>query len=210
MSNVAWFAPIPPNALAGKAAETYERLVETFGNEAPPEPFLIYAHAPAFMHDFYMNFKRFVMTEGKLDLPTKTLVAYAAAVVLDCKPWRDDLAQRCVAVGLTPDMVRGAAAVAAACTTYNVFFKFRDLAGTDVFAGLPVGLRAFTFANAGLEDRVVEILNVAISDLGGCKPCTSGHVEKARQLGVSDEALHEAVQAAAVIAGGAAFLRAAN
>jgi alkyl hydroperoxide reductase subunit D len=54
----------------------------------------------------------------------------------------------------------------------------------------------------------VELINVVISDINGCKQCTSGHIEKARQLGVSEEAMQEAVQCAATMTAGCAFLNA--
>jgi alkyl hydroperoxide reductase subunit D len=101
-------------------------------------------------------------------------------------------------------------AVAAACFMYNVFFKFRDIAGTDVFQGMSVGLRAHTFSGTGLDPKTVELINIAISDVNGCKPCTSGHVEKARQLGVAEEAILEAIQCTATMAAGIAFLKASG
>jgi alkyl hydroperoxide reductase subunit D len=93
---------------------------------------------------------------------------------------------------------------------YNAFFKFRDLAGSDVFGGMSVGLRAHTFANTSLDPKMVELVNIAISDLNGCKPCTSGHVDSARKLGLSDDAILECVQCAATMASGCGFLNAAG
>jgi len=208
-STAAGLRPRAESELAEKAAETLGRVRELFGAEPIPEAFLVYANAPAFLHDFYMNLKRFVLTPGKLDLKTKLLTAYCAAVVLGCKEWRDVFAARLGAAGATEDEVAGAAAIAATCSMYNAFFKFRDLAGVEAFSAMPVGLRAFAFGNSGLDEKTVETINVAISDLNACKPCTSGHVAKAQQLGVSDEALLEAVQAAATVAAAAVFLRAA-
>jgi alkyl hydroperoxide reductase subunit D len=208
MSSSAGLRPLAESDLNEKAAETLGRVRELFGEEPIPEAFFIFANAPAFMHDFYMNFKRFVLTAGKLDLKTKLLVAYSASVVLGAKEWRDFVAAKLKANGADDATIAAAAAVASSCAMYNVFFKFRDLAGVDAFQAMPVGLRAFAFANSGLDEKTVETINVAISDLNGCKPCTSGHVAKALGIGVSEEALLEAVQAAATIAGGAAFLRA--
>jgi lipoyl-dependent peroxiredoxin subunit D len=93
---------------------------------------------------------------------------------------------------------------------YNIFFKFRDMSGSELFGGMGVGLRAHTFTSTSLDERLTELINVAISDINGCKPCTAGHVEKCRQLGVSDEALLETIQCAATVAAGATFLNAAK
>jgi alkyl hydroperoxide reductase subunit D len=201
--------PVAEADLSEKASETLERVKELFGGGDVPDAFLLYANVPAFMHDFYMNLKKFVLSPGKLDLKTKLTVAYAAAVVLDCQPWRDLLATRLKDAGGDDAVIAGAASIAATCSMYNAFFKLRDLSGVEAFQAMPVGLRAFAFANSGLDDKTVETINVAVSDLNGCKPCTSGHVAKAIGLGVTEEALLEAVQAAATIAAGAVFLRAA-
>ena len=209
MSSSVGLRPLAESELSEKATETLGRVRELFGDEPVPEAFLLLANAPAFMHDFYMNLKRFVLTAGKLDLKTKLLVAYSASVTLGAKEWRDLLAARLKANGVEENQVAAAASIAAACSMYNVFFKFRDLAGAESFQAMPVGLRAFAFGSSGLDEKTVETINVAISDLNGCKPCTSGHVAKAQSLGVTDEALLEAVQAASTIAGGAVFLRAA-
>ena len=209
MSSSAGLRPLAESELSEKAAETLGRVRDLFGDEPVPEAFFVYANAPAFMHDFYMNFKRFVLTAGKLDLTSKLLVAYCASVVLGAKEWRDLLAAKLKANGADGATIAAAAAVASSCSMYNVLFKFREMAGVDAFRAMPVGLRAFSFVSSDLDEKTVETINVAISDLNGCKSCTSGHVAKAISVGVPEEALFEAVQAAATIAGGAAFLRAA-
>jgi len=209
MSSSAGLRPLAESELSEKAAETLGRLRDLFGDEPVPEVFYVYANAPAFMHDFYMNFKRFVLTAGKLDLKSKLLVAYSAGVVLGASELRDLVAAKLKANGVEHATIAAAAAVASSCSMYNVLFKFRDISGVDAFKGMPVGLRAFSFVNSGLDEKTVETINVAISNLNGCRPCTSGHVAKAISVEISEEALLEAVQAAATIAGGATFLRAA-
>jgi lipoyl-dependent peroxiredoxin subunit D len=209
MSSSALLRPLAESELSEKAVETLNRIRELFGEEPVPEAFFLYANVPAFMHDFYMNFKRFVMTAGKLDLKTKLLVAYSAAVVLGSRDWRDYLSTKLKATGVEESTIAAAAAIAGTCSMYNAFFKFRDLAGIASFQTMPVGLRAFAFTNSGLDDKTVETINIAVSDLNACRPCTSGHVAKAVSLGVSEEAILEAVQAAATIAAGAVFMRGA-
>ena len=67
-----------------------------------------------------------------------------------------------------------------------------------------------TFAGTSLEESLVELINIAISDLNACKPCTSGHVEKAAKLGLSKEQMLETIQCASTIYAGAQFLNAAS
>jgi alkyl hydroperoxide reductase subunit D len=82
---------------------------------------------------------------------------------------------------------------------YNTFFKFRELSGSALFEGMGVGLRAHTFSSTSLGEKTVELLNTAVSDINACKPCTSGHVTHARELGVTDEQLLETIQCAATV-----------
>ncbi|HUQ68182.1 MAG TPA: carboxymuconolactone decarboxylase family protein [Planctomycetaceae bacterium] len=200
-------APVPAAEAADKVAQTYERLQELFGDAPIPEPFRLYARVPAFLSDFYMNFKKFCLGDGKLDAKTKAVIGLAVAGNAGCEPWADYFAARAKSLGADDQTVADTAAVASACTMYNIFFKFRDLSGSDLFSGMAVGLRAHTFAGTSLDDATVELINIAISDINGCKPCTEGHVTKARQLGVSDEALLETIQIAATVAAGTQFLK---
>jgi len=202
--------PISESDAVDKVAQTYERLREMLDGGAIPAPFLVYARVPAFLQDFYMNYKKFVYGDGHLPASTKSLVGVAVAATLKCGPWIDLLSARAAQQGLGQGQIQDTLAVAASCQMYNVFFKFRELSGSDLFSGMSVGLRAHTFAGTSLDQSTVELINIAVSDLNGCKPCTAGHVDKARALGLSDDALLECVQCAATIAAGCHFLNAAT
>ena len=205
---------VPPVNLANvtdeKTARTYERIKEMFGSDAIPEAFLIYGQVPAFLQDFYMNFKKFVHGSGKLDEKTRVIIALAVSALSGSEMWADYFAEKAKSLGLTDENVAEVLAVASTNSMYNTFFKFRNISGTEAFDGLPVGLRAHTFTGTSLDENTVELINIAISDLNACKPCVSGHVSKARQLGVGDEAILEAIQCAAVMMGGIQYLKAAG
>jgi len=201
--------PVLESAASEKVAQTYGRIKEMLGTEDLPDPFLAYAAVPAFLQDFYMNFKKFVWGAGQLDEKTRATIALAVSSATRSGPWIDFFSRRCRELGLPDQHLADTLAVTSACVMYNVFFKFRDLSGSDLYSGMSVGLRAHTFAGTSLDERTVELINIAISDLNGCKPCTTGHVEKARQLGVSDEAILEVVQVAATMAAGATYLNVA-
>src|SRR5258708_17790771 len=133
-------APIVEAEAAEKTAQTLSRLKELFGDGPTPEPFLIYARVPAFLQDFYMNFKQFVVGEGKVDLRTKAALGLAISTQQQSPYWTDYFAARCRQLGMTEQDLADVLAIAAACFMYNIFFKFRDIAGTDVFQGMSVGL----------------------------------------------------------------------
>jgi lipoyl-dependent peroxiredoxin subunit D len=153
-----------------------------------------------------MNFKKFVWTDGSLDARSKSTIALAVALALRSEFWTDFFSKRCLSFGSPEQNLADVAAVVASCQMYNVFFKFRDIAGSDLFTGMAVGLRAHTFSNTSLDAKTVEFINIAISDLNGCKPCTTGHVDKIRNLGVSNETILEAVQCVATMSAGCSFL----
>jgi len=197
--------PIAEGDAADKVAQTYERIREMFGGGPIPEPFLVYANVPAFLGDFYMNFKKFVYNEGALSPLHKATVGLAVASYHKCGVWIDYFTARILELGGGESHSTDVLAVTATCQMYNAFFKFRDLSGSDRYSGMSVGLRAHTFASTSLDEPTVELINVAISDLNGCKPCTSGHIDKARALGLSDEALLEAIQCASTMTAGCGF-----
>lgn len=203
-------APLPEADAEGKTERTYGRIKEMLGADAVPEPFLMYGRVEAFLQDFYMNFKKFVFEDGQLDARTKAIIGLAVSGHYGAGIWIDFFADRLKSMGGDDQLIADVLAVASTNAMYNAFFKFRDLSGSDVFGGMSVGLRAHTFMNTSLDEKMVELINVAISDLNACKPCTSGHVDKARQLGVSDEALLETIQCAATMSAGCAFLKAAG
>lgn len=203
-------APLPESEAQDKVAQTYGRIREMFGAEDIPAPFFVYGRVGAFLQDYYMNFKKFVYSEGKLDVRLKTLIGIAVSGHYGCGAWLDWFTSRLKALGGSDEQVAEVLAVTATNAMYNSFFKFRDLSGSSVFEGMSVGLRAHTFHGTSFDDRTIELLNIAISNLNACKPCTSGHVTKARDLGVSDDELLETVQCAATVAAGCSFLKAAD
>lgn len=202
--------PLPETEAQDKVLQTYGRIKEMFGSEFIPEPFLRFGRVGAFLQDYYMNFKKFVYSEGRIDVRMKTLIGLAVSSHYGCGIWLDFFTGRLKSIGGSDDQVAEVMAIVATNAMYNNFFKFRDLSGSETFSAMSVGLRAHTFTGTSFDETTVELLNIAISDLNACKPCTSGHVTKARDLGITDEQLLEVIQCAATVAAGCAFLKAAD
>ena len=202
--------PVPPAQAGEKLAQTYGRINEMLGTTELPAPFDTLGAVPVFAQDFYMNFKKFVWTAGQLDEKTKATIALGAAVILRSGPWIEFLSKRCRELGFSDQYIADTVGIAASCQMYNVFFKFRDVSGSDLFGGMGVGLRAHTFAGTSLDEKLVELLSTAISDMNSCKPCTSNHVIRCRELGWSNEAILEAIQCAATMSAACVFTSAAS
>lgn len=199
--------PVSADQATDKAAQTYDRIREILEVSEIPEIFQYLANVPAFVHDFFMNFRKFVLTAGKLDEKRKLLIACAVAGQAGSNKWLEYLQTFAASRNVTAEEITEALAVGATNSMYNVLFKFRDISGTDVFDGMGVGLRAHTFQSTSLDDMTVELINLSLSDINGCKPCTAAHVQKSRQTGLSDEAIYEAIQCAATMVAGTQFLR---
>lgn len=202
--------PLPESEATDKAAQTYGRIKDMLGAEAVPPVFLAMGRVPAYLSDFYMNYKKFVHGDGVIPAKSRIAIAIAVALKEGATEWVDYFLSLPAASELGDDAVAEINAIVATNVTYNTFFKFRRLSGSDLFEGMPVGLRAHTFHSVSFDDTLVELLSTAISNLNSCEPCVSGHVKKARSLGISDEALLETIQCAAVVYSGIQFCRGAN
>lgn len=202
-------APLLESEATDKTGQTYQRIKEVLEVDSVPAPFLLMGQVPAFLQDFYMNFKKFVLGDGKLSQKQRYAIALAVAANAKETGWVDFLRTR-AGGEISDEEYAELSAVVAACSMYNIFFKFRDLSGSELFGGMSVGLRAHVFSGTSLDERTVELINIAISDINGCKPCTEGHVTKSRQLGISDEAILEAIQVAATIQAGVKYAQAAG
>ena len=202
----AFLSPIDPENASEDAAKLLDRVRDMLDGEDLPEPFLVYAHVEPFLKDFYMNFKKFVYTDGAIDAKTRSAIALAVAAHAKSKDWGEYFRSRCSKLGFSDQQIAEILAIASTNYMYNTFFKFRDISGTDLFDGMGVGLRAHTFTNTSLGDELVELINVAVSDLNACQPCTAGHVEKAKKLGLSGEQILESIKCAATVYAGAQFL----
>jgi len=203
-------APLAETDADDQVAKTYGRLKDLLGGDELPAMFLPMGRVEPFLRDFYMNFKKFVWNAGQLDEQTKTAIALAVAAHAKSEAWTDFYAERVKTLGGDDQRVADILAVASTNYMYNTFFKFRDLSGSNLFEGMGVGLRAHTFANTSLDEQTVELINIAISDINACGPCTSGHVDAAGKLGLSNEALLETIQCAATVYAGCQFTNAAG
>lgn len=201
---------LPEAEATDKVEQFYGRIKDLLGTPTVPEPFLLYGRVPSFLQDFFMNAKKYLFADGKLTEKQKALLALSLAASQKSSLWTEFFTERCQALGWSGQETTDALAVAGTCAMYNMFFKFRDLAGKSDFEAMPVGLRAHTFGGTSLDDATVELINIVISDMNSCHACVSGHVKKALDLGVSEEGILEAVQAAATLQAGITFLTSAG
>lgn len=202
--------PVAEDQACEKVGHTYSRFRELLGQDSLPLPILVLGRSPVLLQDFFMNSKRFVFTDGKLSARDKALLGLVVSATRHSEIWRSFFWERSLQLGWSDQEANDALVVASACSMYNAYFKFRDLASRDVFHVLPAGLRAHTFGGTSLEEPTVELINVVVSNLNGCAACVTGHVARVTELGLGDEAVHEAIQCAATVMGALTFTSAAG
>ena len=110
-------APLPESEATDKTAQTYGRIKELLEVDHVPKPFLYYGRVGAFLQDFYMNFKKFVLGEGKLSAELRAMVALAVSAKEGSNEWSTFFADRCVKLGLSEQQVTEVIAVASTSTT---------------------------------------------------------------------------------------------
>lgn len=202
-------APLPEAEATDKTEQTYGRIKEVFEVDEVPIPFQMMGRVPALLQDYYMNFKKFVLGDGKLTQHERLVIALAVAANAGSEIWIQFLRDK-AGDAISDDQFAEIAALVSTNSMYNTFFKFRDLSGSDIFEGMSVGLRAHVFTGTSFDEKMVELINTAISDINACKPCTAGHVKKARNLGITDDQLLETIQVAAVIQAGVKYTQIAD
>lgn len=187
--------PLAPESAPESTQAIYERIKETVGNGQVPLGYQMMGHVEPFLQDSYMNYRKFVHDgAGQLDPKTREAIALAASSANNCVHCVRYHAKEAKAKGWTDQEVAEILAVVATCAMYNVYFKFRELANDEAFKAMSIGLRAHTFNKTSLTEQLVELINVVVSTINGCPPCTAGHVQKALGLGLSHEAIDEAVK----------------
>lgn len=180
-----------------KAQRALDRMRETIGVGELPPALIELAGSENGLHDLYMNIKR-QLEAGKLEQGPKFLVAVAVASAAGSAEGTRFLGAAARKAGLSAEQVLDAVSAATVCAVFNGYYKFRDLAVEGEFDSFRAPFNANTFMKSALSPVEVELICIAVSAFNGCKMCVQGHNAKARQLGVTDEQIDEAIKAGAI------------
>ena len=193
--------PLAPENAPESTRSIYQRITETIGNGSLPEGYKQMGHVEPFLQDSYMNFRKFIADgAGLLEPKDRAAIALATSSAMNCVHCVRHHSKEAVAKGWTEQQVAELLAITATCTMYNVYYKFKDLAEDAAFEGFAVGLRAHTFMKTSIDPKLVELVNIVVSNINTCKKCTSGHVAKGLQLGLTHEQIDEALKISATMA----------
>jgi alkyl hydroperoxide reductase subunit D len=110
---------------------------------------------------------------------------------------------------LSAEAYHAALATASIMGMNNVFYRGRGfLEGR--YDDLRAGLRMNVIANPGVDKANFELWSFAVSSINGCSHCVLAHEHTLREAGVDREAVLEALKAAAIVAGVAQAITAAE
>lgn len=192
--------PIAPEDASEGVTRIFDRIKETIGNGDVSVGFRMMAHSEPFLQDSYMNMRKFISDgTGTLDEKTREALALATSSAMNCSSCVRAHFKQSVAKGWTEEEAAEILAVTATCTMYNLAYKFPDLAGDSAFESMSPQLRAHTFQKVSLEQKLVELINIVVSNINSCPTCTTGHVKKAKDLGLSNEEIYDAIRISAVM-----------
>jgi len=113
------------------------------------------------------------------------------------------------AVNLSGEAYEAALGAASIMAMNNVFYRGRGFLQGQ-YDDLRPGLRMNIIANPGVDKANFELWSFAVSSINGCPDCLSAHEHTLREAGVSRETIFEALKVAAIVAGVAQAITAAQ
>ena len=137
-------------------------------------------------------------------------VALAAAIFVRCRPLAEALQADLRGGDPTATAVISDAVAAAGLMAMNtVYYRFRHMIGKESYAARPPRLRMSRMAQPATSKADFELMSLACAALAGCEFCLQNHEASLLNLGVSEDACHDAVRIAAVVNAAACGLPAA-
>jgi alkyl hydroperoxide reductase subunit D len=110
---------------------------------------------------------------------------------------------------LSGEAYQAALGAAAIMGMNNVFYRGRGFLG-GAYDDLRAGLRMNIVGNPGVEKSHFELWCFAVSSINGCPDCVAAHEHTLREAGVDRETILEALKGAAIVAGVAQAITAAQ
>ena len=100
-------------------------------------------------------------------------------------------------------VISDATAAAALMAMTTVYYRFRHMIGKETYASRPPRLRMQRMAKPATTSVEFELMSLACAALAGCEFCLQNHEAKIVADGISEEACHDCIRIAAVVAAAA-------
>jgi alkyl hydroperoxide reductase subunit D len=191
-----------------KGRQALDRLKERFSLPELPPSLGVLAGSDSAANDLHMNLNR-QWADGKLAEKTKLIVAVAVAAAIGNARAVEFFGDIALAKGRTRSEVLDAVSAAGVCSIFNGYYRFRDQIPAEerpVFEAFRAPFNANSLLKSGLSPFEIEAICVAVSSVNSCDACVSGHLNKARDLGMTNEQADELIRASAAAFGVAKLL----
>ncbi len=96
-------------------------------------------------------------------------------------------------------VISDAVAAAGLMGMNTVYYRFRHMLGKESYEARPPRLRMSRMVQPATTKADFELMSLACAALAGCELCIKNHEASLVNLGVSEDACHDAVRIAAVI-----------
>jgi lipoyl-dependent peroxiredoxin subunit D len=96
-------------------------------------------------------------------------------------------------------VISDAVAAAGLMAMNTVYYRFRHMLGKESYEARPPRLRMSRMVQPATTKADFELMSLACAALAGCELCIKNHEASLVNLGVSEDACHDAVRIAAVI-----------
>jgi alkyl hydroperoxide reductase subunit D len=164
---------------------------------------------PDELKDIRLNLSA-VLAGENLAAPQALGVALAAARFVRAKNLADAL-EADLRAGLgdaaTP-VISDAIAAAGLMAMNTVYYRFRHMIGKESYGARPPRLRMQRMAKPATSAVEFELMSLACAALAGCEFCLQNHEAKIVAEGTSEDACHDSVRIAAVVAAAAVAVEA--
>lgn len=107
---------------------------------------------------------------------------------------------------LSQEAMEAAKAAASIMAMNNIYYRFVHLSGDPDYRTMPAKLRMNVIGKPGVDKADFELWSLAVSAINGCGMCIESHDHALKQIGISKEAIQQAVRIASVIHAVAATL----
>lgn len=164
---------------------------------------------PEATKDIRLNLSSVLADGAPLDMDQRLGCAYAVALATGCHELAAAL--RSHAQGkASPAALEDATAAAALAAMNNLYYRFRHRIGSESYAQRTPRLRMSRLVQTAGPRTSMELYVLSVSAYNDCETCLQAHERLVREGGLGEEAVHEAVRIAAVVAGAATALAAAR
>jgi alkyl hydroperoxide reductase subunit D len=179
-----------------KAQKSLSRLRERFQLDSLPHALTYLSLSEEALNDISMNLARH-MKDAELTEGLKLLIALASAVTQGSPQVAEFFSQAAIKAGRSRSDIAAAFGIAVGMGFNNAYYRFRYQVTKEdsvKFKEFNPAFNTSTLIHCPLPDLEREIISVAVSSINNCQGCVKSHVMKARDAGMTDPQLDEAIR----------------